>query len=286
MVDTKCFDHRLLDVETTLARARRLYKDRAFRDASRLFFIEGVRNFVRVIDNRFELETILYSEKLLTAPLARKLVRQSRRGGVPTLNLTPEQFRQIAYNERASGVAAIVRQRWAKLSQILPHTGLCWVALETVRSAGNLGTLIRTSSAVGGAGLILVGNQIDPFDPDVIRSSMSGIFTQQFVRTSLTQLGDWIQQHHCQAIGASPDGKLDLHQFDYPRWQSLSGRESTVLFLGEERQGLTSQQRDLCHHLVRIPMVGDADSLNLGVAGSLFLYEFYRRDAASHSAKS
>ncbi|PSB55259.1 TrmH family RNA methyltransferase [Chamaesiphon polymorphus] len=272
MVDTKCFDHQQLDVETTLACARRLYKDRNFRDTSRLFFIEGVRNFVRVIDNRFELETILYSEKLLAAPLARKLVRQSRRDGVPTLNLTPEQFRQIAYNERASGVAAIVRQRWAKLSQISPQTGLCWVALETVRSAGNLGTLMRTSSAVGGAGLILVGNQIDPFDPDVIRSSMSGIFSQQFVRTNLTQLRDWLHQHQCQTIGASPDGNIDLYQFDYP--------PATVLFLGEERQGLTPQQRDLCRHLVRIPMVGDADSLNLGVAGSLFLYEVYRRDSS------
>jgi RNA methyltransferase, TrmH family len=272
MVDTnQCFDHSALNVEAKLARANRLHRDRHLRDTSKLFFIEGVRNFVRVIDHHFELETILYSEKLLTAPLARKLVRQARRDGVPTLSLTPEQFRQIAHNERASGVAAIVKQRWAKLSQISPQTGLCWVVLETVRSAGNLGTLIRTSAAVGGAGLILIGDRIDPFDPDVIRASMSGIFGQQFVRASLPQLSDWLKKHHCQAIGASPDGKLDLHQFDYPR--------STVLFLGEERQGLTTQQRDLCHHLVRIPMVGDADSLNLGVAGSLFLYEVYRQDA-------
>jgi RNA methyltransferase, TrmH family len=273
MVDTsKCLDHSALNIEATLARAKRLYRDRAFRDATSLFFIEGVRNFVRVIDRRFQLETILYSEKLLTAPLARKLVRQSRRDGIPTLNLTPEQFRQIAYNERASGVAAIVKQRWAKLDTISPQTGLCWVVLETVRSAGNLGTLIRTSAAIGGAGFFLIGDRIDPFDPDVIRASMSGIFGQQFVRASLPQLHDWLQKHGCQAIGASPDGQTDLHQFDYPR--------STVLFLGEERQGLTPQQRDLCHHLVRIPMVGDADSLNLGVAGSLFLYEVYRQGSS------
>jgi RNA methyltransferase, TrmH family len=273
MVDPKRFDHSGLSVEATLAQARRLYKDRAYRDASRLFFIEGVRNFVQVADNQFELVTILYSEKLLTAPLARKLVRQARRDGVSTLKLTPEQFRQISYTERASGVAAIVEQRWAKLAQIVPDAGLCWVALETVRSAGNLGTLIRTSAAVGGAGLILIGNQIDPFDPDVMRASMSGIFSQQFVRTNFAQLDDWLRRHDCQAIGASPDGLRELHQFDYPR--------STVLFLGEERQGLTNQQRDLCHHLVRIPMVGEADSLNLGVAGSLFLYEVYR--GHSHS---
>lgn len=269
MVEPKRFDHGELSVEATLAQAKRLYKDRAYRDASRLYFIEGVRNFVQVSDRNFEIVTILYSEKLLTAPLARKLVRQSRREGVHTINLLPEQFRQISYTERASGVAAIVKQRWAKLTHIAPDAGLCWIALETVRSAGNLGTLMRTSAAVGGAGLILIGNQIDPFDPDVMRASMSGIFSQQFVRTSLAQLADWLQRHDCQAVGASPDGIQDLYQFDYPR--------STILFVGEERQGLTIPQRNLCQHLVRIPMVGDADSLNLGVAGSLFLYELYRR---------
>ena len=155
-----------------------------------------------------------------------------------------------------------------KIAPFSPHDGLCWVAIESVRSAGNLGTLIRTAEAVGGAGFILIGNRIDPFDPDVIRASMSGIFCQQLVRSSLPQLSNWLQHHDCHAIGASPDGSIDLHQFQFPR--------STLLFLGAERQGLTPQQRDLCHDLVGIPMVGEADSLNLGVAGSLFLYEIKR----------
>jgi RNA methyltransferase, TrmH family len=69
-------------------------------------------------------------------------------------------------------------------------------------------------------------------------------------------------------IGASPDGSADLHRFDYPR--------PTILVLGEERNGLTPLQRDLCSSFVRIPMVGVADSLNLAVAGSLLMYEVYR----------
>ncbi len=268
MVETLRFDHLGLDVEATIANARRLCKNRADRDASGLFFIEGVRNFVQLADRNFELAAILFSEKLLTAPLARKLVRQLRRAGVPTLNLTPEQFRQISTTERASGIAAIVKQRWSKLAEISPRAGLCWVALETVRSAGNLGTLIRTSEAVGGSGFIFIGKHIDPFDPDVMRASMSGVLSQHFVRTSLPALGEWLQRHRCQSIGASPDGSIDLHHFNFPR--------SPVIFLGEERQGLTLAQRDLCQQLVEIPMVGEADSLNLGVAGSLFLYEIKR----------
>jgi TrmH family RNA methyltransferase len=188
--------------------------------------------------------------------------------GTPTINITPEQFRRISSTERASGIGAIVRQQWSNLKQISPQAGSYWVALETVRSPGNLGTLIRTSEAFGGAGFIFIGNKIDPFDLDVVRASMSSLFNQKFVRTSYCAIGHWLQHQNCTAIGASPDGSVDLHKFNY--------NQSTLLFLGEERQGLTQQQRGLCQHLVRIPMTGALDSLNLAVAGSLIMYEVYR----------
>lgn len=257
-----------LTVEALLAEVQKLQQHRHYRDTSGLFYIEGVRNFVQVMDNRFDVATIIYSEKLLTAPLARKLVRQSRREGINTVAVTPEEFRKVSVTERASGVAAIVRQRWVKLEEASPQAGLCWLALDTVRSPGNLGTLIRTSEAVGGAGLIFTNSQTDPFDPDVVRASMGAFFRQRFVRTNFTKLGLWMNRHCCQGIGASPDGSYDFHRFNYP--------PSSVLFLGEERQGLTQPQRDLCGHLVQIPILGAADSLNLGVAGSLLMYEIYR----------
>jgi RNA methyltransferase, TrmH family len=268
MTGAKCSGHSRFDVEAALTEVKKLQFDRKYRDASGLFFIEGVRNFVQAIDNSFDVSTILYSEKLLTAPLARKLVRQTRRKGVNSVSLTPEQFRHISHTERASGVAAIVRQRWFELDDVSPQTSLCWVALETVRSPGNLGTLIRTSEAIGGAGFIFIGGRVDPFARDVLRASMGALFRQKFVRTGFSTLNQWLHHHSCHVIGASPDGTIDFHQFDYPG--------STVLFLGEERQGLTQQQRDLCQHLIRIPIVGTADSLNLAVAGSLLMYEVYR----------
>lgn len=63
----------------------------------------------------------------------------------------------------------------------------------------------------------------------------------------------------------------------------LTGSKNNLLFLGEERQGLTQQERNLCDHLVRIPMVGTADSLNLGVAGSLLMYEVYRSENSKYN---
>lgn len=261
-------DRNSRDVLTTLDEIRHLQTDRAHRDARRTFFVEGVRNVVQAIESGFHLETLVYSEKLLIVPIARKLVRDRCRSGTPTLHVSPESFRQVSTTPRASGVGAVIAQRWMPLHGASPRAGLCWVVLEGVRSEGNLGSLIRTSEAIGGAGFILVGPHIDPFAPGVVRASMGAVFRQSFIRTNERSFRNWMRRHRCRAVGASPEGSADLHRFRYPR--------PTILVLGEERRGLTAMQRDLCTHLVRIPMVGAADSLNLAVAGSLLLYEVYR----------
>ncbi len=262
------FGSRPLRPDSLLREIDRLQTNRSYRDACRRFFIEGVRNVVQAMESSVAVEAVLYSDRLLTVPIARQLVRRQRRAGIPTLQVAPETFRRVSRTLRASGVGAIVAQSWSTLRTVSPSNGLCWVVLETVRSEGNLGSLIRSSEAVGGAGLILVGSQVDPFHPSVVRASMGALFRQRFVRTDHIALRSWVLRHRVPVVGASPDGSIDLHRLVEPR--------PSLLVLGEERAGLSADQRALCTTLVRIPMPGSADSLNLAVAGSLLLYEVYR----------
>src|SRR5262249_5591937 len=128
------------DAKSTLDEIRRLQADRAHRDARGTFFIEGVRNIVQSIENRFRIEALIYSQKLLIGPIARKLVRERRRSGPPTLSLSPETFRQISTTHRASGVGAIVAQRWSPLHGTSPRAGLSWVVLPALPSDRPLAT--------------------------------------------------------------------------------------------------------------------------------------------------
>jgi RNA methyltransferase, TrmH family len=271
MKDEYRADYRQLDAASTLARIRKLQDDRRYRDLHRLFFIEGVRNFVTAIDARFSVKTLLYSEKLLTAPLARKFVRQLKRAGVPFARVSPEEFRSISRAERASGIAAILHQHIQAVEEIQPDQFSCWTVLSHVQSLGNFGTLLRTSAASGATGFILLGPQIDPYEPVVVRATMGALFKQTLVRTNVERFRHWIQTHHLAVIGASPDGMVAYDQVRYAR--------PTVLLLGNERSGLTDEQRSLCRRIVRIPMVGGTDSLNLSVAGSLLLYAVFRSTA-------
>ena len=257
-----------LDVDAVLADVRQLQNRRESRDARGLHYIEGVRNFLQAVDGGMELHTLIVSKALLRVGLAQKLVRQARRESTPCVFVSPEQFRSVARLERASGIGVIVRQHWSRLHQASPRGGLCWLAVSRVRSPGNLGSLLRTSTAVGGSGLIVIGQDVDPFDPAVVRGSMGAIFHQRIVRCGHGAFRHWVRRHRCQVVGASPEAQEPFHRICY--------RRPTVLLLGEERRGLSASQRALCAATVRIPMAGKVDSLNLAVAGSLMLYEVFR----------
>lgn len=265
--ETNVFE-RQLEFAPVFTEIKKLQSDRRYRDGKGLFFAEGIRNFVEAVDHKFPIETIIYSEKLLISPIARKMVRRLKREGIPFARASPEQFRQISQTERASGIAAIYRQNVLKLDQLKPDQHICWTALKSIRSNVNLGTLIRTSAAVGAGGFILLGDEIDVFEPNVVRPTMGAIFKQKIVRTNLGEFQKWVKSNKLQVVGASPNGSADYDKIRYSN--------PTILLLGNERSGLTDNEKSFCSQLVRIPMVAGMDSLNVAVAGSLLLYEIFR----------
>lgn len=261
-------------VSDTLFRARQLLRW-AHRQETGCLWIEGIRHFVQAYDARYSFDTVIYSQRLQKSSLAEMLVRRLVRSGVRRVRVTPEQFREICTTKRASGIGAIVRQKWAALESLDPTSGLCWLVVEQLRAKGNFGTILRTAEATGVSGVICVGPKCDPFDPVVVRASMGGIFHLPLVRTSHEELAKWVQENHVQLIGLSPEAKTS--------WTELPATSRIGLVIGEERRGLSDQMRAICETIVRLPMTGRADSLNVGVATGVMLYELLRRTLEVHA---
>jgi TrmH family RNA methyltransferase len=252
----------------TIQRIHHLRRREA-REQSGLYYIEGLRFVIQAVHHHAALEALVVCPPLLTHALAQRLVRRQRQRGVPIIEVTPRVMHQLALVDDQQGIGAVVRQRWEALRHITPSDELCWIALQVVRSAGNLGTILRTSDAVGGAGVILLGNAVDPHDPASVRATMGSLYTQRLVRTTLAEFGRWKLHHRCLLIGTSPNAPTDYH--------ALSYRPPAILLMGEERRGLPSDLQALCDHVVRIPMVGSSESLNLGVATGVMLYELFNQ---------
>lgn len=262
-------DHALADATHPLiAEVRRLLKDRTHRDATGTFFVEGVRFLCRATERKVKIRFLVVSP-LLTSPRGRALIQEYWQAGVPCVHVSSQTFAELSLLDQPQGVGAVVEQRWTQLTQASARQGLCWLAASRIRSPGNLGTILRTAEAVGAAGLLLAGDHIDPYDPTTVRATMGSIFGLHYVRTNLPDLRAWARRQHAQIVGASPAGSA--------RYDRVRYRRPTVLWLGDERKGLSTAEERVCQRLVRIPMGGSVDSLNVSVAAGVLLYELLRR---------
>lgn len=246
-----------------------LLRSRSERRSRGTFWIEGIRNLLEADAAGLTFEAVMESRVLLTSPLVRPILDRLADRGVARVGLSPEAFRSVSAAEHASGVGAIVRQRWTSLADVSPADGLGWLAIERLRSPGNLGSILRTAEAFGLAGVLLLGDACDPFDPVTVRSSMTGLFHLKLVRTTVPRLAEWLHRHGVPLTGLSPGAE--------PAWNGLP--RPLVLAIGEERQGLPGALRSLCRQTFGLPMHGRADSLNVAVATGIALFECTRQRA-------
>lgn len=252
----------------------RSLRHRKERETSGVFFVEGIRIVAEAVELGADVEACVVAPELLTSRFGQELVHSLQSSGVACLEVTAEVFRSISIKEGPQGIGAVARQRWENLENVKPENELCWVALDRVADPGNLGTILRTSDAVGAAGVVLVGPSTDPYDPAALRASMGAIFSQCLVRASLEEVSDWKHRTACMVVGTSDAASTDYQQasYGYP----------LLLFMGSEREGLDPEARALCDVTVRIPMVGRSDSLNLAVATAVMLYEIFNQSRRSH----
>lgn len=251
---------------------RRLVVSQEERDKTGLFYTEGMRFVTEAAMAGVRgIESLIIAPELMTHPYSETLLRSLEERAVPIIEVSGDIFRSLSLVEEPQGIGAVVHQRWERLHRAQRIQGLCWVALDTIRSPGNLGTIIRTCEAVGAAGLILVGEEIDPYAPLVVRATMGALFGLHFARVpNRAALKDWARESGALLVGTSPHAVDDYQALRYPAG-------GTILWLGGERLGMSEEQQAVCNHVVRIPMNGRADSLNVAVAAGVLLYEVYNQ---------
>jgi TrmH family RNA methyltransferase len=140
-----------------------------------------------------------------------------------------------------------------------------WFVAQAMRDPGNLGTLMRIGDAVGAGGVILVDDCVDPFSVETVRASMGALFTQEIAVARWDEFIAWLRGGPGQLVGTSLNTD---HDYQDPHYAA-----PTFLLIGNEARGLPDDYEQVCDLLVKIPMMGRADSLNASVAGAVIAYE-------------
>jgi len=264
---------------TTNTRVRdiRSLQRRKERDSRGLAYVEGIRTVLGALESDWgDVALLIVAPDLLKSDRALKGIAEAEKRGIERLDISAEVFKTLSNRDGPQGLSAVVRQRWTSLRSLELEDGDTWIALTAVADPGNLGTILRTADGAGASGIILLENSTDPWAHSAMRASTGAIFSRHLVRAEWPTFLAWAREQTVTLVGAADDAETPYRGANYGA--------RTILLLGSEREGLSTEQREACDQLVAIPMRGQVDSLNLGVAASLVLYEILdQREASSVS---
>jgi len=246
----------------------RKLQTRKYRDETGWYYLEGPRHVQEAISMQAPIEYLVVCPELLTNPEDTLRQINAHLGNDRVLEVSQDTFKGFSTKDGPKGMAAVLHQQWATLPDV-DDAGLCTVVLSSVANPGNLGTILRTCDAVAVQWLILLDRSSDPYDPTALRAAMGTHFSVRLVKATFDELAAWKRTRRLSMIGTSDRADQDYHRTRYP--------SKCILLMGSEREGLSAEMVSQCDRLVRIPMAGRADSLNLSVATSVILYEMYNQ---------
>lgn len=229
-------------------------RDRRHRDAEGVFVVEGERLYRRALSAGLD-------------PLITFVSTPTATVGEP-VSVAPEVLDKASYRTRSEGLIGVFPQFEVGLDRIELGSDPLTLVVENIEKPGNLGAMLRTAAAAGADAVVAVGGAVDPFNPNVSRSSTGAVFSVPIAVTTWDQLAPWLEG--MKVVATSPDAAASIWDTD------LSG--PTAVLIGAEDEGLSERALSAASITVSIPQEkGTTDSLNASVAAGIVLFEAVRQ---------
>ncbi len=249
---------------TTVKRLRAL-RDKKARRAEGLFLAEGLRILAEARDSGVLPEIVAFSDEGARHPLAMEIAAAAEAVGAEAIRTSDAILTKISGKDNAPLLLGAFRQPDLSLERLDRSASDLWLVAQALRDPGNLGTMLRTGDAVGVGGLILIDDCADPYSVEAVRASMGAIFTQAVAAASWDEFIAWLRTSPAQLVGTSLKTDTDYLGARYEK--------PCFLLVGNESQGLPADYESECDLLVKIPMMGRADSLNAAIAAAVMAFQ-------------
>jgi RNA methyltransferase, TrmH family len=246
-----------------LVKHARSLREKKQRRLEGLFLAEGLRILTEAREAGLLPERLFFSGA--AHPLLRALIEAVEAAGGEAVETSADILHKISGKDNPQAVIGVFKAFDTSLARIDRDAAPLWIVAQALRDPGNLGTILRTGDAVGAGGLILIDDTVDPFSVEAVRASMGALFTQRIAAARWDEFVGWLRAGPGQLVGTSLNTE---HDYQAPLYEA-----PTFLLVGNESQGLPAAYEAECDLLVKIPMLGKADSLNAAVATAVMAYE-------------
>ena len=243
----------------------RSLREKRHRREEGLFLAEGLRILTEASDCGVLPEFLFFAKDGAQHPLAKTLIDAVEASGGEAIETDRDILSKLSGKDNPQTLIGVYREFDTSLDRIDRSSADIWIVAQSLRDPGNLGTILRTGDAVGAGGLILVDDCVDPFSVESVRATMGALFTQRIAAARWPDFVRWLRAGPGQLVGTSLKA---THDYQAPRYAA-----PTFILVGNEAQGLPADYEAECDLLVKMPMLGKADSLNAAVATAVMAYE-------------
>jgi len=234
------------------------------RKQSGTFLIEGMREIELAIKGKYTIETILYLPELVSETQINKLKK-----GSEIIEISKEVYQKLAYRDTTEGILAVAKSKSLEMAVLkLPENPLILI-MEAIEKPGNIGAILRTCDAAKIDAVIIANPKTDLYNPNIIRSSVGCLFTNQIAIGSTEEIIDFLIQNKINFFSATLQNATSYHTQDYTT--------PTALVVGTEATGLSELWRKKATQNIIIPMRGEIDSMNVSVAAAILIFEAKRQ---------
>jgi TrmH family RNA methyltransferase len=242
-----------------------LLQDKAkARKQSSTFLIEGMREIELAIKGKYEIETILFLPELVSETQITKFKKQAE-----IIEISKEVYQKLAYRDTTEGILAVAKTKSLEITALkLPENPLILI-MEAIEKPGNIGAVLRTCDAAKVDAVIIANPKTDLYNPNIVRSSVGCLFTNQIATGTTEEVIDFLIQNNINFYSATLQNSTSYHTQDF--------NTPTALVVGTEATGLTQLWREKATQNIIIPMQGEIDSMNVSVAAAILIYEAKRQ---------
>ena len=235
--------------------------------------LEGVWALERAVAARVVIEAVFVCVERVRGEDTSRVVEAARAAGARTVRVSERVLLRMVERDGPDGVAAIAHLPPGALDGLSLAPSMRIVVMDHAEIAGNVGAVVRCADAAGATAVVLTDRSVRVTHPHAVKASMGTVFSMPVIETSSDEAIAWARGNGVRIVAADPAASVSYRDVD------LRGR--VMLVVGSERYGLSAAWREAADTLVRIPMLGHADSLNVGHATALLLYEAVHHQEAS-----
>lgn len=229
------------------------------------FLIEGKREISLAIKGGYSISTLLFYPELITEKEINNLVQSATN----IIEINKDIFEKLAYRKSTEGVIAVADSKSFSLSDLKLNENPLLLIAEAPEKPGNIGAILRTADAANLDAVIIANPNGDLYNPNIIRSSVGCLFTNQIATGTTTEIISFLKDRNISFYCATLQNSTPYHTQDYTT--------PSALVVGTEATGLSEEWREAATQNIIIPMQGEIDSMNVSVAAAILIFEAKRQ---------